>query len=114
MSAHTDRISKRPELSRLIDHAEQHQFDIVVVHTLDRWARNMRVQTEALQILGDARVGFASVTENIDYTTAEGKLMLTMIGGFAELFSAQLARHVKKAVRQRVEHGLPSGPVPFG
>ncbi len=40
--------------------------------------------------------------------------MLTMIGGFAELFSAQLARHVKKAVRQRVEHGLPSGPVPFG
>ena len=114
MSAHTDRISKRPELSRLIDHAEQHQFDIVVVHTLDRWARNMRVQTEALQILGDARVGFASVTENIDYTTAEGKLMLTMIGGFAEFFSAQLARHVKKGVRQRVEHGLPSGPVPLG
>ena len=114
VSAHTDRISKRPELKRLIDDAQHGQFDVVLVHTLDRWARNMRVQTEALQILGDARVGFASVTENIDYTTPEGRLMLTMIGGFAEFFSAQLGRHVKKGVRQRVEHGLPSGPVPFG
>ena len=114
VSAHTDKISKRPALSRLIDDAVQSQFDVVIVHTLDRWARNMRVQTEALQILGEAHVGFASVTENIDYTTPEGRLMLTMIGGFAEFFSAQLARHVKKGVRRRVEHGLPNGSVPFG
>ena len=114
VSAHTDKISKRPQLSLLLDHAKQQQFDVVLVHTLDRWARNMRVQTEALQILGDAKVGFASVTENIDYTTLEGRLMLTMIGGFAEFFSGQLARHVQKGVRQRVAHGLPNGSVPFG
>ena len=93
VSARTDKISKRRQLSLLLDHADQGQFDIVVVHTIDRWARNMRVQTEALEILGRAKVGFASVTENIDYTTPEGRLMLTMIGGFAEFFSAQLARH---------------------
>ena len=114
ISAHTDRISKRPQLTLLLAHARQQRFDVVLVHTLDRWARNMRVQTEALQILGDARVGFASVTESIDYTTPEGRLMLTMIGGFAEFFSAQLGRHVKKGVRQRAEHGLPNGSVPFG
>ena len=114
VSAHTDKISRRPELQRLLNDAKQRPFDIVVVHTLDRWARNMRVQTEALQILGDARVGFASVTENIDYTTPEGRLMLTMIGGFAEFFSAHLGRHVKKAVLQRAEQGLQNGSVPFG
>ena len=115
VSAHTDKISKRPELSLLLEHARRGQFDVVLVHTIDRWARNMRVQTEALQILGDARVGFASVAENIDYTTPEGELMLTMIGGFAEFFSKQLARHVQKGARQRVmEHGLPHGSVPFG
>ena len=74
----------------------------------------MRAQTEALQILGDARIGFASVTENVDYTTPEGRLMLTMIGGFAEFFSAQLGRHVEKGARQRVEQGLQHGSVPFG
>ena len=113
-SAHTGEISKRPELKRLLEDAKQRQFDIVVVHTLDRWARNMRVQVEALQILGDARIGFASVTEDIDYTTPEGKLMLTMMGAFAEFFSAHLGRHVKKAVRQRAEQGLQNGSVPFG
>ena len=116
VSAHTDKIWKRPQLSLLLKdaQAEQRQFDVVIVHTIDRWARNMRVQTEALEILGRAGVGFASVTENIDYTTLEGRLMLTMIGGFAEFFSGQLARHVQKGVRQRVAHGLPNGSVPFG
>ena len=116
VSAHTDKIWKRPQLSLLLKDAQtgQRQFDVVIVHTIDRWARNMRVQTEALEILGRAGVGFVSVTENIDYTTAEGRLMLTLMGGFAEFFSAQLARHVQKGVRQRVEHGLPGGPVPFG
>ena len=101
-------------MSLLLDHANQGQFDIVVVHTIDRWARNMRVQTEALEILGRAKVGFASVTENIDYTTPEGTLMLTMIGGFAEFFSAQLARHAQKGARQRAEQGLQNGSIPFG
>ena len=116
VSAHTDKIWKRPQLSLLLKdaQAEQRQFDVVIVHTIDRWARNMRVQTEALEILGRAGVGFASVTESIDYTTLEGRLMLTMIGGFAEFFSGQLARHVQKGVRQRVAHGLPNGSVPFG
>ena len=114
VSAHTDKISKRPQFKRLLKDAEQRQFDVVVVHTLDRWARNMHVQTEALQILGDARVGFASVTENVDYTTPEGRLMLTTIGAFAEFFSAQLGRHVGKGARQRVEQGLQHGSVPFG
>ena len=54
------------------------------------------------------------MTENIDYTTPEGTLMLTMIGGFAEFFSAQLARHVQKGVRQRAEQGLQNGSIPFG
>ena len=93
-SAHTDKISKRPQFERLLRDAEQRQFDVVVVHTVGRWARNMRVQIEALQILGDARVGFASVTENIDYTTPEGRLMLTMMGGFAE-FHRRFRRSVE-------------------
>ena len=82
VSAHTDRISKRPQLSLLLDHAKQGQFEVVVVPALDRWARNMRVQAEALEILGDAHIGFASVTENIDFTTPEGRLIMKMIGGF--------------------------------
>ena len=114
VSAYTDRIEKRPQLSALLADASLGAFDAVVVHTIDRWARNIRVQTEALQRLGAAGVGFVSLTENIDFSTPSGKLMLTMIGGFSEFFSDQLAIHVVKAQRQRAEMGLPVGPIPFG
>jgi len=114
VSAHTDDIARRPQLAALLEDARQGGFDVVVVHTIDRWARNVGVQRQALQLLGTAGVGFASVTESIDFTTPAGKLMLTMIGGVSEFFSDQLAVHVAKAQRQRPELGLPPGPVPFG
>jgi site-specific DNA recombinase len=85
-----------------------------VVHTLDRWARNVGVQRQALQQLGEANVGFTSVTEQIDFTTPAGRLMLTMMGGVSEFFSDQLAVHVSKSQRERALSGLPIGPVPFG
>lgn len=114
VSAHTDKIEARPQLVALLEDARQRQFDVVVVHTIDRWARNVGVQRQALQHLGDFNVGFASVTENIDFTTPAGKLMLTMIGGVSEFFSDQLAVHVSKGQRERAEKGLPVGPIPFG
>ena len=114
VSAHSDQVEKRPELHRLLQDAEKGAFDIVVAHTLDRWARNVGVQRQALQRLGDANVGFASVMEGMDYTTPSGRLLLTTMGGVAEFFSDQLGLHVDKAQRQRVAVlGLPVGPVPI-
>ncbi|GMU39445.1 MAG: recombinase [Chloroflexota bacterium] len=114
VSAHGEEISKRPQLAALLDDADRGSFDLVIVHTLDRWARNIRVQSAALQRLGAGGVGFASVTENFDFTTPAGKMTLTLIGGVSEFFSDQLAVHVVKGQRQRVESGLHQGRPPFG
>ena len=54
------------------------------------------------------------MTEDIDFTTAIGRVMMALLAAFAEFFSAQLGEHVKKAVRQRALQGLQSGSVPFG
>jgi DNA invertase Pin-like site-specific DNA recombinase len=114
ISARSERIERRPQLVRLLQDAAAGEFDLVAVHMIDRWARNVGVQRQALQKLGEARVGFASVSENVDFTTSHGKLVLTMMGGVAEFFSDQLAAHVSKAQRHRAGLGLPVGPVPFG
>ncbi len=37
-SAHTDSIKMRPRLRQLLDDCPKAQFDVVVVHTIDRWA----------------------------------------------------------------------------
>jgi len=114
ISAHTDRINERPQLVKLLEDAKQQTFDLVVVHTLDRWARNVGIQRQALKILGDCKIGFASVMEDFDYSTPYGRFLLTTMGGVSELFSDQLGLHVKKAQRQMAETGFSIGTIPFG
>ena len=52
VSAHTEKIEKRPQLMALLEGARRGEFDVVIVHTIDRWSRNVGVQRQALQQLG--------------------------------------------------------------
>lgn len=113
-TAHVDAIAKRPVFRQLLHDAQERQFDIVVVHTLDRWARNLRVQLEAMAMLTKADVGFVSISEQIDWSTASGRLQAQILGSFAEYFSEALSNHVKKGVDERVRQGKHLGGVPFG
>ena len=113
-SAYTDDISKRPQFQALLDAVSRAEFDVVVVHTLDRWARKAAVQSPTLERLGKAGIGFVSIAEGHDFTSPSGRLLLTVMGGVNEFQSAQTALHVNKAQRQRAELGLPVGGVPFG
>lgn len=101
VSARSDRIEKRPRLRALLADAERGQFDVVVVHSLPHRARDVHAQTKAVAILGEAKVGFASVMEDIDYTTREGKLMLTILGAFAEFFEKEHSRHTERLAERR-------------
>ena len=114
ISAHTENIKERPQLLKLLEDAKKGCFDSVVVHTLDRWARNVGVQRQALKLLGECNVGFASVTEDFDFSTPAGKLLLTTMGGVSEFFSDQLGVHVKKAQKKMAETGYSIGTLPFG
>ena len=77
-SAHSDSIAKRPVVRQLLDDAAQGKFDGVVVHPLDRWSRNARIALESLATLARNNVALASITENIEYSTAHGKLLMAI------------------------------------
>ena len=70
-SAHVDSINKRPVLKKLLEDAANGDFNVVVVHTLDRWARNTRIALESLATLAKHDVALVSITENIDSHIAE-------------------------------------------
>lgn len=114
VSAHTAQVEKRPAFARMLADAGDDRFDVVVVHTLDRFARNVGVQRQAMQRLGEAGVGLVSLTEHFDFSTPAGRLMLTTIGAYSEFFSDLLGVHVAKGQAERARAGLPVGPVPFG
>ena len=107
-------LKKRPELRRLLDDSGRGGFDVVVVHTLDRWSRNQRVMLESIATLAQHNVALVSITENIDYSTAQGMLFTQMLGSFAQYFSDSLGTHVSKGLGQRAAEGRHTGGLPFG
>ena len=113
-SANVDSIAKRPIFRQLLDDAFRKQFDVAVVHTLDRWSRNTRIALESLATLAKHDVALVSITENIDYSTAHCKLLTTMLAGFAKFFSDSLGTHIKKGISERALQGRHLGGIPFG
>lgn len=114
VSAHTDSIDKRPQFKRLLDDCQKRDFDVVVVHSLDRWSRNLGVTLESFKRLANSGIAFVSITENIDYSTPEGKLFIAMLGAFAQYYSDSLSKHTSKGLKERALNGFPNGDVPFG
>jgi len=73
-SAKHESIKRRPVFRQLLEDAGKDLFDIVVVHTLDRWSRNLQIALESIATLSRHNVRLVSITENVDYSTPEGML----------------------------------------
>ena len=86
----------RPELHRLLD--QLRPDDIVVVWKLDRLSRSLKDLLHILENLEAAGSGFHSLTESIDTTTPAGRMMMQMVGSFAEFERAM--------IRERTSAGL--------
>ena len=99
---------------QLLENAAKGEFDVVVVHTLDRWARNQMVLLESQAILARNQVTLVSITEPIDWSTPMGKWMGRSVGNNSELYSDMLSVHVEKGIAGRVDQGLHLGAIPFG
>lgn len=113
-SARTDKLSKRPAFRQSLADAQSHVYDVLVVHKLDRFSRNQKVLYESLDILVNAGVGFASVTEQLDFTTPAGRAQLGMLGVFAQWYSDNLSQETKKGKNERKAQGFYNGILPFG
>lgn len=88
----------RPELKRLLADARQRKFDLIVCWKLDRLFRSLTDLVVTLQELQELGIEFISLKENIDLTTASGRLLMQLMGAMAE-FEASL-------IRERVCAGL--------
>jgi DNA invertase Pin-like site-specific DNA recombinase len=78
----------RPELHRLLD--QLRDGDTVVVWKLDRLSRSLKDVLHIMERTANAGAGFRSITENIDTTTPAGRMMMQMVGAFAEFERAMI------------------------
>jgi DNA invertase Pin-like site-specific DNA recombinase len=86
----------RPQMHRMLD--QLREGDTVVVWKLDRLSRSLKDVLHIMERIAAAGAGFRSVTESIDTTTPAGRMMMQMVGSFAEFERAM--------IRERTSAGL--------
>lgn len=79
---------ERPELHRLLEHLRK--SDIVVVWKLDRLSRSLKDLLTLMEKIQQAGAGFKSLTEAIDTTSPAGRMMMQIVGSFAEFERSML------------------------
>ena len=113
-SARTDNINQRPAFKEMVGDALAGKFDVLVVHKLDRFSRNLRITIEYFDKLLKVGVTFISINEQMDFTTPSGKVHLALLGAFAQYYSDNLSQETKKGWHERRAQGLYCGLLPFG
>jgi site-specific DNA recombinase len=105
----------RPELSRMITDLKLERFGIVLVYKVDRLTRRQKDLWFLLEdVFERHQVGFKSVLEPFDTTTAQGKAFLGMLAVFAQLERDTVAERTKDILRNKRVKGEWVGRVPFG
>lgn len=105
---------QRPAFSRMIADARTGQFKAILFHKLDRFSRNIENTLRYFRDLNACDVLIASVTEDFDFTTAQGRLVFRMMALFAQWYLENLSAEVVKSKMAMARHGIQNGPVPFG
>src|SRR5665811_1230059 len=103
----------RPELQSMLDYVSENPVDYVIVHKVDRLARNRADDVEINQALDKASVRLVSTTESIDQTPS-GMLLHGIMSSIAEFYSRNLANEVTKGMTQKVRGGGTVSRAPLG
>ena len=92
------------ELMRQLRHG-----DVVVVWKLDRLSRSLKDLLHLMERIEAAGAGFRSLTEAIDTTTAAGRMMMQMVGAFAEFERAMIRERTSAGLAQARAEGRVGG-----
>jgi site-specific DNA recombinase len=109
------KFADRTQLLELIDFCRRNKgnVDVLIVWKLDRFARNAGDHFNVKAMLIKYGVRIASVTEPID-TSPEGKLMETILAGFAQFDNDIRAMRSVQGMRRKLQEGIFPWKPPLG
>lgn len=104
----------RPDFQRMIRDGERRVFDVLVLYSLDRFARDKYDSAIYKRRLKKAGVQIAYVTTPVG-EGPEAVLMESLLEGMAQYYSENLARNVRRGLQGNALKGLwGSGSIPLG
>lgn len=101
---YTDIISgskeSRPSFNKLLVDMRDFKFDMVIVTKLDRIGRSLQHLLSIFNEFRNKKVEFVATTQNIDTSTASGKLQLHILSAFAEFERSIISERTKEGMKR--------------
>lgn len=108
------RSANRPEPQKMLRYLKDAgDVDYVIVHKLDRLARNRADDVKINRAFDEASVRLISTSENIDQSPG-GILLHGIMSSIDEFYSRNLANGVIKGMGERARNGETLGKAPLG
>ncbi len=108
-------IDKRPGLAKAIAAARAGLIDVLLVYRVDRFSRNLRDMVTLLDELDQVGVVFRSATEPFDTSTPMGRMLVQMLGMFAQFERDTIIDRVIAGMERKASKGKwKGGRRPFG
>ena len=105
----------RPGLEEMLLDAKAQAFDTLLVFRVDRLSRKVRELAQMVDELTKYGVTLKSISEPFDTANAAGKMMLQMLGVFAEFEHATIVERTKVGMDRKAKGGTwVGGVVPYG
>lgn len=96
----------RPVKQDLLKKLRNKEYDSVVVYKLDRWARSSTELILEVQELIDKKIGFHSVSDNLDFNSSMGKLHFQILSAFAEFERNLISERTKEGLARIKMQGI--------
>jgi len=85
----------RPVKQALLSKLRNFEYQSVIVYKLDRWARSSTELILDTKELVDKGIGFISLTDNLDFSSAAGRLQFQILSAFAEFERSLISQRTK-------------------
>ena len=117
--SYTDQISgkslDRPGLQQALGDARRHRYQLLLVFKVDRLARSTGGLARVLEELEATGVAFRSASERFETSTAAGRMMVQMLGVFAEFEREMIVERTKMGLAKKAAGGEWTGGIaPYG
>jgi len=117
--SYSDRMSgkrlDRPGLQQALCDARAGRYELLLVFKVDRLARSTGGLAKVLEELDIAGVAFRSASEPFDTATAAGRMMMQMLGVFAEFEREMIVERTRMGLARKAARGeWTGGTPPFG
>ena len=107
--AKSGKNTMRPEFERMLKLLDKKPH-IIIVSKIDRFARSLSDLLKTLEYLDQNGIGFVSVNDSgIDTTTPNGRLLLQILGAFAEFERNMINSRTRAGREQALNRGVKFG-----